>query len=502
MLSSLEPSASERLRAGSASSIPAARRRQQHGGRVTAPAGPRGPRGAEAPGAATARPGWRRLVPSRAGVAAYLAGVLSVFFAVVVVNNTGFADRLVDPLMRSDTSGPADAIVVLGAGMVGNCEPNIHALRRVMLANQLYRAGRAPILFFTGGPGAGLPCSVATVMADLAADLGVPRDRITIETTSRSTHTNAALSAPLLRSLGARRLLIVTDRLHMPRAEASFLHYGFATERASVPVYQAHPNNVAMLMTAGREYLALGYYSMRGWLTPAAAGASTSSERHTTGSQSQGASVMAEGYANPGGPIVILGASYAGGWKLPAVAGRAVINKGMQGQQSWELAERFDRDVLANNPRAVIVWGFINDIFRAPAGSEAAAIARAKSSIEGMIDRARAARVEPILATEVTIRPQDTWSETIGAWAGWIMGKTSYQDRINTQVEEVNDWLRLTAQQRGVLVLDLQPVLAGPRGERRAEFSKPDGSHITDAGYQALSAYATPVLEKHFTSGS
>ena len=211
---------------------------------------------------------------------------------------------------------------------------------------------------------------------------------------------------------------------------------------------------------------------------------------------------MAGGYANPGGPIVILGASYAGGWKLPAVAGRAVINKGMQGQQSWELAERFDRDVLANNPRAVILWGFINDIFRAPAGGEAAAIARAKSSIEGMIDRARAARVEPILVTEVTIRPQDTWSETIGAWAGWIMGKTSYQDRINTQVEEVNDWLRLTAQQRGVLVLDLQPVLAGPRGERRAEFSKPDGSHITDAGYQALSAYATPILEKHFTSGS
>ena len=39
---------------------------------------------------------------------------------------------------------------------------------------------------------------------------------------SHNTHENAILSAPLLKRLGARRLLVVTDRLHMTRAGGAF----------------------------------------------------------------------------------------------------------------------------------------------------------------------------------------------------------------------------------------------------------------------------------------
>jgi hypothetical protein len=103
-----------------------------------------------------------------------------------------------------------------------------------------------------------------------------------------------------------------------------------------------------------------------------------------------------------------------------------------------------------------------------------------------------------VLATEVTIAPQPGWSETIGSWIGWAMGKESYQAKINRQVIETNAWLKELATRERLLLLDLQPVLAGKDGMRRAEFAKEDGSHITPAGYEALTKYALPILNQRF----
>ena len=50
-----------------------------------------------------------------------------------------------------------------------------------------------------------------------------------------------------------------------------------------------------------------------------------------------------------------------------------MINRGVNGEQSFEMLKRFDSDVVATKPRAVILWGFINDVFRvAPGGHDAA----------------------------------------------------------------------------------------------------------------------------------
>lgn len=199
-------------------------------------------------------------------------------------------------------------------------------------------------------------------------------------------------------------------------------------------------------------------------------------------------------------PLVLLGASYAGGWQLPAVAGRPVINKGIQGQQSWELLERFDQDVTSHKPSAVVLWGYINDVFRSSRDQMDTATARARSSFEQMIAKARAAGIEPIVATEVTIRAKDDWGETIASWIGWAMGKQSYQDYINGQVLQLNDWLRDLAKREGLLLLDLQPVVSDrSSGQRRAGFAKEDGSHLTPAAYEALTGYAVPVLEQHLS---
>ena len=212
----------------------------------------------------------------------------------------------------------------------------------------------------------------------------------------------------------------------------------------------------------------------------------------------RGALQMPEVRPGPPGPLLILGASYAGGWKLPPVAGRQILNRGVSGQESWEVLARFDRDALEAHPSSIILWGYINDVFRAPRDQMDKALARARGSFEQMIAKARAAGIDVIVATEVTIRPKDEWSETIASWVGWALGKQSYQDYINGHVLALNSWLRELAKREHLLLLDLEPQLSDARNVRRKEFSNADGSHITPAGYDALNAYAVPTLEQYF----
>lgn len=224
----------------------------------------------------------------------------------------------------------------------------------------------------------------------------------------------------------------------------------------------------------------------------------TASAGTTAAAASPGRPFGEQVMSNPSAPIVLLGASYAGGWRLPQIAGRSVINKGVQGQESWELLNRFDQDVVAVRPSAVILWGYINDVFRSPREKVDDATARARQSFEQMIAKARASGIEPIVATEVTIRSKDEWGEWAASWIGWAMGKQSYHAYINGHVLALNDWLRGLAKREGLLLLDLQPVVSDGTNERRKGMAKEDGSHITPPGYDALTAYAVPVLEAHF----
>ncbi len=214
----------------------------------------------------------------------------------------------------------------------------------------------------------------------------------------------------------------------------------------------------------------------------------------------RGAYSGAGGARSHAGAIVLLGASYAAGWRLPEIVGRAVVNKGTPGQESWELLQRFERDVIAPQPQAVILWGYINDIFRSPREEVDRAMRRAQETFETMVTRARAADIEVIVATEVTIRPPSGWSETFSSWIGWAMGKESYQAYINARVMSLNDWLRGFAERDHLLLLDLQSILADASGQRASAFASEDGSHITPAGYARLTEYAVPVLEAHFRS--
>ncbi len=178
-----------------------------------------------------------------------------------------------------------------------------------------------------------------------------------------------------------------------------------------------------------------------------------------------------------------------------------VVNRGVGGQQTTQLADRFATDVVAASPRAVIMWGFINDIFSSPPDAAPEAVARIQAHYLRMIEQAEANGIEPILATEITVRPESSLMDTMKGWVGGLLGRESFADRVNRHVLSVNLWMRRTAIDRGLLVLDFQRALGDEMGRRRQEFVDADGSHVTPAGYDALTRYAGPILEKHVIDG-
>jgi lysophospholipase L1-like esterase len=198
------------------------------------------------------------------------------------------------------------------------------------------------------------------------------------------------------------------------------------------------------------------------------------------------------------GTLVILGASYVRAWPVQELGGMRAINKGVNGEQSFEMLRRFGDDVIALKPRAVIIWGFINDIHRTGRENIDAAMARARESIAEMVRMARVNGIEPILATEVTIRGKDDLRSTVAGWLGAILRKESYQSYVNGHVLDTNRWIRKFAEENGILLLDFQPLIADEKGFRKKEFATEDGTHISKAAYERLSEHAEKTLSRLF----
>jgi len=117
--------------------------------------------------------------------------------------------------------GPADAIICLGAG-VSRADPSLPdpaSDRRARHCATLHAGGVAPVVIFTGYGTSGFPAAEA--MAARAIAEGLPPDAAWIEPTALSTIQNAAFSLPMLPE-GTRRVILVSDAFHLPRASVIF----------------------------------------------------------------------------------------------------------------------------------------------------------------------------------------------------------------------------------------------------------------------------------------
>jgi len=169
------------------------------------------------------------LLAKRARAAGTALAVLSLL-SLLAISTTYVAQALMrtlepPPLHATQDIG-AQAIVILAGGRVqaspewGGDTVNAASLRRLRYGAHLAHQTRLPVLLAGGNPERrGLP-EAQLMTTVLERELGIrPR---WIEDQSDTTAENARLAAALLTPLGIRRVLLVTDAFHMPRAQRAF----------------------------------------------------------------------------------------------------------------------------------------------------------------------------------------------------------------------------------------------------------------------------------------
>jgi uncharacterized SAM-binding protein YcdF (DUF218 family) len=118
----------------------------------------------------------------------------------------------------------ADAIVVLGCRLKPDGTASPALARRVACGVALYRQGAAPFLVMSGGGIGRVP--EAEIMRRIAIAAGVPERALIVEPRSRNTFENARETARLLAARGLVSVLLVSDRVHLPRAALLFRRAG------------------------------------------------------------------------------------------------------------------------------------------------------------------------------------------------------------------------------------------------------------------------------------
>lgn len=177
----------------------------------------------------------------------------------------------------------ADAIVVLSAGRVQAPGPDKvsewHDANRFFGGVELFAAGKAPLLVFTGAWISWEPDAPreGEVLRRYAESLGVPADRILVTDVVANTADEAREVLKMLAPHSAQppRVILVTSAFHMPRATQIFTAAGFTVDPFPVDFWFSTGTRTTALdffpsvgalgqtQTALRELYGRAYYWLR-----------------------------------------------------------------------------------------------------------------------------------------------------------------------------------------------------------------------------------------------
>jgi lysophospholipase L1-like esterase len=146
-----------------------------------------------------------------------------------------------------------------------------------------------------------------------------------------------------------------------------------------------------------------------------------------------------------------------------------VLNRGVNGERSDEIARRFDRDVAANHAHVVVVIAGVNDVYQGRPARHVTA------ELEAMYARGRATGMRVIAGTIVPYN-------------------TATADQ-NARMHAINDWIRdYAAKNPGWMwFADTRQAAADPGNIDRLSGS-PDGLHPDIDGYRRMADALEPAI--------
>jgi lysophospholipase L1-like esterase len=145
-----------------------------------------------------------------------------------------------------------------------------------------------------------------------------------------------------------------------------------------------------------------------------------------------------------------------------------VVNQGVNGERSDQILARFDRDVLAHAPAAVVIIAGVNDVY------QGRPVSHVVEQLRTMYDRAKA--------------------EGIPVVAGTIVPYNTATPEQNARMHEINAWIRTVAEaDPAIAFVDTRAAAAAPDNIDRL-LESPDELHPSPGGYRRMADAIHPVL--------
>jgi len=157
-------------------------------------------------------------------------------------------------------------------------------------------------------------------------------------------------------------------------------------------------------------------------------------------------------------------------WLMQAHPEWHVLNMGVDGERSDQIRGRFERDVVDQQPRVVVLIAGVNDVYQ---GYQAQHV---KEQLAAMYERARRNGIKVV--------------------AGSIIPYNTATPEQNERMREINAWIReRAADDDNVTFVDTRAAVADRTDPDRL-FESPDDLHPGPAGYRRMAEALRPAIER------
>jgi lysophospholipase L1-like esterase len=183
--------------------------------------------------------------------------------------------------------------------------------------------------------------------------------------------------------------------------------------------------------------------------------------------------------------VVFMGDSITDMWVMPQFAsdffpGKPYVGRGIGGQTTPQMLIRFRPDVIALNPRIVVILAGTNDI----AGNTGPmTLEEIEGNLASMSELAHASGIRVVLSSLLPVYD--------GGHAGDGSALIMTDRRPPEKILALNEWIKRYAADHGDTYLDYFSAMVDERGALKKELSE-DGLHPNRAGYAVMA----PLAEK------
>ena len=177
--------------------------------------------------------------------------------------------------------------------------------------------------------------------------------------------------------------------------------------------------------------------------------------------------------------IVFFGDSITMGWPLAEYfPGRPYINRGISGQTTAQMLVRFRQDVLALQPKAVVILAGTNDI----AGNTGPT--RLEDIEANFTSLAELAKMSGVAVVFSSVLPVNNYTPR---------SQEYFAQRPPEKIVQLNAWLRAYCAAHGCLYLDYFSAMVDKSGLLQEELAE-DGLHPNKTGYKLMAPLAEAAI--------